>query len=156
MAKISDVNVRREKIRQLKEKVTEEYAQFVDVYREQIANINNDKWEMSLHVLNTLYWLNTYFRENSFMQYDEKCERQDYIRYILSDKTIDMMIDADCNICRKFLNIVALDNAWMCSTQFMNDAFFENNFFTVLETVVYNRKRGINETLDRRYKTSSR
>lgn len=144
MAKICDVNVRKEKIIQLKEKVTEEYTQSVDVYREQIANTNNDKWEMALHVLNTLYWLNTYFHENSFMQYYEKCESQDYIRYILSDKTIDMMIDADCNICRKFLNIIALDNAWMYSTQFLNDEFFENNFFTVLEIVVYNRKRGIN------------
>lgn len=140
MAQISKECIRKEKIKRLKEKVKNEYAQLKTLYREQIADLDDNEWETSLLKLNAIYWLNHYFSENTCMSYETKWEDQDYISYILSDETIDMMLDSDCNLCRRFLTIITLGDAWSYSSQLLNDDFFEREFFTTFEKMVYNKK----------------
>lgn len=139
--KISDENIRIEKVQKLKQKILLEIDELLSKYRNGLSeNLNDRGFEFCVKQSFALLKLKEYVEdEHSFMSYEEKDYNNDIVVYMISDKDLNIWLQEDYSFVISFL--VEAENVDYDVFQILNDKYFGHNFTNICESILYDEKQ---------------
>lgn len=148
--KLSEIDIRKEKVNKLKDKIREEIATYRKRYGEELnPNMDNDypefaeDYKTSVLEMTALYALEEFINEDySFMCWEVQDSEIDRIVYTVPMDMIECMSRDDFNfIFQLFFNLGDnLRNYYMVG-EFMNDRYFAYDFVSVIDKVLYDEAK---------------
>ena len=139
--KISDENIRVEKVQKLKRKILSEIDDILSKYKNGLSeNLNDRGFEFCVRRSFALLELKKYVEnEYSFMSYEVKDYNNDIVVYMISDKDLNILLQEDYSFAISFL--VEAENVDYDVFQILNDKYFGHNFTNICESILYDEKQ---------------
>lgn len=147
--KISDIPIREEKVKRLKEKISKEIERFSkDVKRNMNVCLNNKgddclaEWKILIFLEYSLIKLKEFIeREDAFQSYVAKYNKQDLIIYNVSDDLLNIYLQDEYNFVHSYIFNFSLDKGDIRNTYvILNDRVFGREFVTVFEMIEYEER----------------
>lgn len=139
--KISDENIRLEKVQKLKRKILSEIDGILSKYRNALSeNLNDRGFEFCVRQSFALLKLKEYVEdEYSFMNYEAKDYNNDIVVYMISDKDLNIWLQEDYSFVIRFLTRAeSVDHDVF---QMLNDKYFGRNFTNICESILYDKRQ---------------
>lgn len=147
MEKISEQHLRIAKVQKLKKKILSEIEAFSNYLKEGLKEVCCDDklfsefFEKAAIEEVKLISLKKFVNDpSSFMKVIMKDPRHDVIVYGVSDRHLDMFIDDDFQFVQNFLTKTAHIEICDMLIDYLSDGFFEFNFVSAFEEVLYDKK----------------
>lgn len=139
--KISDENIRIEKVQKLKRKILSEIDGILNKYKNEMSETLNDVgFEFCVKQSFALLKLKEYIEdEHSFMSYEAKDYNNDIVVYMISDKDLNIWSQEDYSFTISFL--MRAENVDYDMFQLLNDRYFGYNFTNICESILYDKKQ---------------
>lgn len=139
--KISEMPIRKEKVRKLKKKIFAEIKAWSeetkDYIRNSSPNIDESEWDFLITREFNLSRLKEYIQEpNCFFRYFAKYEDKDIIVYKISDENLNVWLQDDYNFVTNFLLNTEHANVFC----FLNDDYFEFKHTSIFDKLLYEKK----------------
>lgn len=142
--KISEIPIREEKIKKLKEKILTEIDKYLVRDREEmrIYLMENDTdiedWNFLIIREFSLLRLKEYIEnDNSFWAFEGRCDYKDIITYQISDKKLNIWLQDDYNFTSNYLYKIEFEG--FCDVyEILNDRYFGYEFTNIFDEIQYN------------------
>lgn len=139
MDKLSERPIREEKVKRLKSKILAEIEE-EQAYLKFAMSEYEDHFDEFLEQYYQLMQLKNYIMaEHSFWNYEASSEKDDYIVYQITEKTLDIWLQDDYNFARAFM-LRVYDNPWELFDM-LNDRYFGYHFTNIFDIIVYDKKQ---------------
>ena len=140
MEKLSERPIREEKVKRLKSKILAEIEE-EQAYLKFAMSEYKDHFDAFLEQYYQLMQLKNYIMtEHSFFDYEALSEKDDYIIYQITEKTLDIWLQDDYNFARDFM-LRVYDNPWALFDM-LNDRYFGYQFTNIFDIIVYDKETG--------------
>ena len=144
--KISEIPIREEKIKRLKEKILADIDKHLERNRQymKIFLINNENiikdWDYIISQEFTLLRLKDFIKnEYTFWSIEARYEEEDIIAYQVSDRYINIWLQDDYDFVNSFLSKIEPEG--YCDVyQILNDRYFGYEFTSIFESALYDKK----------------
>lgn len=144
--KISEIPIREEKVRKLKERILVDIEKYLERNRQdmKIYLMNNENviedWDYMISQEFTLLRLKDFIKdEHTFWATEARYEDRDIIVYQVSGKNLDIWSQDDYHFVNSFLSKMEFDG--YCDVyQLLSDRYFGYEFTSIFESVLYDKK----------------
>lgn len=140
--KISDKPIRNEKVKRLKAKILAEIDQEMSIIKDEIRMYLADNEYFGSLIKRSFALLNLkeYIEgESAFQHIEAEYFDIDAVVYVVSDRSIDIWLQEDYSFVSNFLYRV--EDYGYDVFYILNDHYFEYNFTTVFDRMVYDNKK---------------
>lgn len=137
--KLSERPIREEKIKRLKEKILVEIEEEYERLRFWMSE-DSEHFDNYVEQYYQLAQLKNYITaEHTFWNYEAMYEKDDYVVYQVSEKTLDIWLQDDYNFVIAFM-IEVQDRPWALF-KMLNDRYFGYQFTNIFAEIAYDKKR---------------
>lgn len=147
--KISDEEIRREKVNKLKEKILFEIGIKLSHIKKGIVKHTDDNYfDFYIKTGYVLLKLKEYIEnENSFMSYVAKYSDENIIIYTIPDKNLDVWMQKDYFFVQRFL--FKVEESDYIIDSMLADKYFGSDFTNICDLILYeNKKQEIDDLLE--------
>lgn len=136
-AKISDENIRQEKVNKLKEKILTEIKERINSCKKNIqSNISDDNFEHYTKEVFALLNLREYIKSKyCFMDSEIKREEDNFVIYMVQDEDLDIWLQDDYPFVINFL--IKAEECGYDIFQLLNDKYFGYRFTDIHDKIKY-------------------
>lgn len=142
--KISNIPIRREKIRRLKEKITMEIEKEIELCKKDLiydltVKIDKEEFDNTIEIIHRLNKLKEYIDYDwSFMCDTYKDSKRDIIVYEVSIKNIDIWLQDDY----VFINKIISDtrDGLIIENALNDDYYFAYEYLSIFDTLIYDER----------------
>ena len=137
--KISEEELRLEKVRKVKNKILSELYERLYAYKRRVqqnTEISDEDFDYCIRKIFALLELKKYLlNDNCFMGYEAKYGNEDIVIYMVSEKDLNVWAQKNYNFIFNFLHRVE-ENEYNVS-QLLNDRFFGYDFTDAFDHILY-------------------
>ena len=143
--KISDEEIRREKVNKLKEKILFEIGIKLSHIKKRIVKHTDDNYfDFYIKTGYALLKLKEYIKnDNSFMSYVAKYNDENIIIYVISDKNLDIWMQKDYSFVQRFL--LEVEESGYIIDAMLTDEYFGSDFTNICDFIRYDKIMEKNE-----------
>ena len=143
--KISDEEIRREKVNKLKEKILFEIGIKLSHIKKRIVKHTDDNYfDFYIKTGYILLKLKEYIEnDNSFMSYVAKYNDENIIIYVISDKNLDIWMQKDYSFVQRFL--LEVEESGYIIDAMLTDEYFGSDFTNICDFIRYDKIMEKNE-----------
>lgn len=140
-AKISDENIRQEKVNKLKEKILTEIKERINYCKKNMQlNISDNNFEHYTKEVFALLNLRDYIKSKyCFMDFEIKREKEDFVIYMVQDEDLDIWLQDDYHFTINFL--IKAEECGYNIFQFLNDKYFGYRFTDIHDKIMHTEKQ---------------
>lgn len=146
--KISEIPVREEKVKKLKEKILKEIGKEIERCKEDLIydltqEMDEELFEMTIKIMHGIYELKKYVEnKHSFMRYLYKYNDNDIIIYDVPMRNIDIWLQDDYSFIQRLIS--EIEDGLIIETV-LSDSYFGTEYISVFDLAIYNEKLEKNE-----------
>lgn len=140
-AKISDENIRQEKVNKLKGKILTEIKERIIYCKKNMQlNISDNNFEHYTKEVFALLNLREYIKSKyCFMDFEIKYEKEDFVIYMVQDEDLDIWLQDDYHFTINFL--IKAEECGYNIFQFLNDEYFGYQFTDIHDKIMHDKKQ---------------
>ena len=144
--KISEIPIRQEKVRKLKEKILKEIDKYLKMNREELEfyltrnETNAEDWNYMITEEFSLLRLKEYIEnDRTFMSIIDRHDDKDIIIYAVPDRELNVWLQDDYSFTSNFLCKIQYEGCCDVYTM-LNDRFFRSQFTNIFDKIFYDEK----------------
>lgn len=140
-AKISNKNIRQEKVNKLKEKILTEIKERINYCKKNMqSNISDNNFEHYTKEVFALLNLREYIKSKyCFMDFEIKRKKEDFVIYMVQDEDLDIWLQDDYHFTINFL--IKAEECGYDIFQFLNDKYFGYQFTDIHDKIMHSEKQ---------------